>query len=129
MILINTSMATIFRGFNTVDKNKAPFTLSDEELIKRDLLNHFYTRRGERFMRPNFGSMIHDIIMNPMDAMTESDVREDIERIIETDSRVRLDDIRMLVEDHTVRCEVDISFNVLRTSDKLYLEFINEELV
>lgn len=129
MILINTSMATIFRGFNTVDKNKAPFTLSDEELIKRDLLNHFYTRRGERFMRPNFGSMIHDIIMNPLDAMTESDVREDIERIIETDSRVRLDDIRMLVEDHTVRCEVDISFNVLRTSDTLYLEFINEELV
>ena len=122
-------MATIFRGFNTVDKNKAPFTLSDEELIKRDLLNHFYTRRGERFMRPNFGSMIHDIIMNPLDAMTESDVREDIERIIETDSRVRLDDIRMLVEDHTVRCEVDISFNVLRTSDTLYLEFINEELV
>ena len=129
MILINTSMATIFRGFNTVDKNKAPFTLSDEELIKRDLLNHFYTRRGERFMRPNFVSMIHDIIMNPLDAMTESAVREDIERIIETDSRVRLDDIRMLVEDHTVRCEVDISFNVLRTSDTLYLEFINEELV
>ena len=129
MILINTSMATIFRGFTTFDKNKAPFTLSDEELIKRDLLNHFYTRRGERFMRPNFGSMIHDIIMNPLDAMTESDVREDIERIIETDSRVRLDDIRMLVEDHTVRCEVDISFNVLRTSDTLYLEFINEELV
>jgi phage baseplate assembly protein W len=129
MILINTSMATIFRGFNTVDKNKAPFTLSDEELIKRDLLNHFYTKRGERFMRPTFGSIIHDIIMNPLDAMTESDVREDIERIIETDSRVRLDDIRMLVEDHTVRCEVDISFNVLRTSDTLYLEFINEELV
>lgn len=122
-------MATIFRGFNTVDKNKAPFTLSDEELIKRDLLNHFYTKRGERLMRPNFGSIIHDIIMNPLDAMTESDVREDIERIIESDSRVRLDDIRMLVEDHTIRCEVDISFNVLRTKDTLYLEFINEELV
>ncbi len=80
-------------------------------------------------MRPNFGSIIHDILMNPLDAMTESDVREDIERIISSDSRVRLDDIRMLVEDHTVRCEVDISFNVLRTTDTLYLEFINEELV
>jgi phage baseplate assembly protein W len=122
-------MATIFRGFNTVGRNKAPFTLSDEELIKRDLLNHFNTKRGERLMRPNFGSIIHDIIMNPLDAMTESDVREDIERIIESDSRVRLDDIRMLVEDHTIRCEVDISFNVLKTSDTLYLEFINEELV
>ena len=127
MILINTSMATIFRGFNTIDKPKAPFSLSDEELIKRDLLNHFYTKRGERVMRANFGSIIHDIIMNPMDQMTETDVREDIERIIESDSRVRLDDIKVVIEDHTIRCEVDISFNVLRSSDTLYLEFVNEE--
>ena len=128
MILINTNMATIFRGFNTIDKPKAPFSLSDEELIKRDLLNHFYTKRGERFMRPNFGSIIHDILLNPMDQMTETDIREDIERIIASDSRVRLDDIRVLVEDHTIRCEVDISFNVLRSSDTLYLEFIHEEI-
>ena len=63
-----------------------------------------------------------------MDQMTETDIREDIERIIASDSRVRLDDIRVLVEDHTIRCEVDISFNVLRSSDTLYLEFINEEI-
>lgn len=80
-------------------------------------------------MRPNFGSIIHDIIMNPLDGMTESDIREDVERIIESDSRVSLNDIRVVVLDHTVRCEVDISFNVLRSSDTLYLEFINEELV
>ena len=129
MILINTSMATIFRGFNTIGKSKAPYTLSDEELIKRDLLNHFYTKRGERLMRPNFGSVIHDIIMNPLDGMTESDIREDVERIIESDSRVSLHDVRVVVLDHTVRCEVDISFNILRSSDTLYLEFINEELV
>ena len=80
-------------------------------------------------MRPNFGSVIHDIIMNPLDGMTESDIREDVERIIESDSRVSLNDVRVVVLDHTVRCEVDISFNILRSSDTLYLEFINEELV
>lgn len=121
-------MATIFKGFNTIDNNKAPFNLTDEDLIKRDLLNHFYTKRGERFMRPNFGSIIHDIIMNPLDGMTVSDIKEDVERIIESDSRVNLDDIRVLVEDQTVRCEVDITFNILKSSDTLYLEFINEEL-
>ena len=128
MIMINTCMATIFKGFNTIDNNKAPFNLTDEDLIKRDLLNHFYTKRGERFMRPNFGSIIHDIIMNPLDGMTVSDIKEDVERIIESDSRVNLDDIRVLVEDQTVRCEVDITFNILKSSDTLYLEFINEEL-
>jgi len=121
-------MATIFKGFNTIDNNKAPFNLTDEDLIKRDLLNHFYTKRGERFMRPNFGSIIHDIIMNPLDGMTVSDIKEDVEKIIESDSRVNLDDIRVLVEDQTVRCEVDITFNILKTSETLYLEFINEEL-
>ena len=126
--MINTCMATIFKGFNTIDNNKAPFNLTDEDLIKRDLLNHFYTKRGERFMRPNFGSIIHDIIMNPLDGMTVSDIKEDVERIIESDSRVNLDDIRVLVEDQTVRCEVDITFNILKSSDTLYLEFINEEL-
>ena len=128
MIMINTCMATIFKGFNTIDNNKAPFNLTDEDLIKRDLLNHFYTKRGERYMRPNFGSIIHDIIMNPLDGMTVSDIKEDVERIIESDSRVNLDDIRVLVEDQTVRCEVDITFNILKTADTLYLEFINEEL-
>ena len=126
--MINTCMATIFKGFNTIDNNKAPFNLTDEDLIKRDLLNHFYTKRGERYMRPNFGSIIHDIIMNPLDGMTVSDIKEDVERIIESDSRVNLDDIRVLVEDQTVRCEVDITFNILKTSETLYLEFINEEL-
>ena len=128
MIMINTCMATIFKGFNTIDNNKAPFNLTDEDLIKRDLLNHFYTKRGERYMRPNFGSIIHDIIMNPLDGMTVSDIKEDVERILESDSRVNLDDIRVLVEDQTVRCEVDITFNILKSSDTLYLEFINEEL-
>ena len=126
--MINTCMATIFKGFNTIDNNKAPFNLTDEDLIKRDLLNHFYTKRGERYMRPNFGSIIHDIIMNPLDGMTVSDIKEDVERIIESDSRVNLDDIRVLVEDQTVRCEVDITFNILKSSETLYLEFINEEL-
>jgi len=128
MILINTIMATIFKGFNTVNKNKAPFGLTDEELIKRDLMNHFYTRLGERPMRPNFGSRIHDILMDPLDTMSTQDIREDVERIVASESRVKLRDIRMDFQDHTCRVEVDLNFNILRTADTLYLEFITEEV-
>ena len=126
MILINTIMATIFKGFNTINQNKAPFGLTDEELIKRDLMNHFYTRLGERPMRPTFGSRIHDILMNPMDSMTSQDIKEDVERIVASESRVELRDIRMDVQDHTCRVEVDLNFKILRTADTLYLEFITE---
>ena len=58
-------MAVLFKGFSTVDKNRAPYTLTDTNLIKRDLLNHFYTKKGERVMRPNFGSIIWDMLMEP----------------------------------------------------------------
>ena len=34
-------MATIFRGFSTVDNIRAPYSLYDDDLVKRDLLNEF----------------------------------------------------------------------------------------
>ena len=41
-----------FLGLNTVDRVRAPFTLVDSDLVKRDLMNEFYTKKGERVMRP-----------------------------------------------------------------------------
>ena len=32
-------MATIFRGFSTVDNIRAPYSLYDDYLVKRELLN------------------------------------------------------------------------------------------
>ena len=61
---INNSMARLL-GFSTVDKVKAPYSLVDGDVIVRDLLNEFYTKKGERLMRPNFGSVIWDLLMNP----------------------------------------------------------------
>ena len=61
--MINNSMATIFKGFSTVDKIRAPYSLFDQELIKRDLLNEFHTRKGERLMKPNFGSIIQILVI------------------------------------------------------------------
>ena len=74
MFLINTCMA-IFKGFSTIDKVRAPYTLTDIDLVKRDLLNHFYTKKGERLMKPNFGSIIWDLLMEPEDTVTEEDIK------------------------------------------------------
>ena len=93
--MINTCMATLFKGFSTVDKVRAPYTLTDADLVKRDLLNHFYTRIGERIMRPTFGSVIWDYLMEPEDPETQEIIKEDIERIVKTDPRVQLEDINL----------------------------------
>jgi len=122
------NMVTIFKGFNTVDQIRAPYTLTDVDLIKRDLLNEFYTKKGERVMRPNFGSIIWDLLMNPQDEFTERDVKEDIERIIAKHSRVDLVEITVFSSDKSIRADITLNYVLLESTDVLYLEFINDEI-
>ena len=67
-------MANIYKGFSTVNKIRAPYTLTDAELVKTDLLNELNTRQGERVMRPTFGTRIFDILMNPLDEYVVNEV-------------------------------------------------------
>jgi len=125
MNMINKGMATTFRGFNTVDNIRAPYSLYDVELVKRDLLNEFYTRQGERLMRPNFGSIIWDLLMEPEDEATEEDIKADIERIVAKDPRVELKSTVLYISDHTIRAEVILNYVQTNTDDMLFLEFVN----
>ena len=124
MKMINTCMATLFKGFSTVDKVRAPYTLTDADLVKRDLLNHFYTRMGERLMRPTFGSVIWDYLMEPEDPRTQEIIKDDIERIVNSDPRVELQDTTLLVLDHTIQAEVKIKYKLLNSEDSLFLEYV-----
>lgn len=119
-------MATIFKGFTTINRVRAPYSITDMELVKQDLLNEFYTRQGERVMRPTFGSIIHDLLMNPHDTFTDEEVRLDIERIVGKDPRVELVNVSTFVTDHSIRAEVNLRFVVLESTDVLYLEFTRE---
>ena len=120
-------MATIFRGFSTVDNVRAPYSLYDDELIKRDLLNEFQTRKGERLMRPNFGCIIWDMLMEPEDTFTESEIEDDIRRIIDKDPRGGVKDIILYTSDHTIRAEVILNYNRSTNDDVLFLEFISNQ--
>ena len=126
--MINTCMATLFKGFSTVDKVRAPYTLTDADLVKRDLLNHFYTRIGERVMRPTFGSVIWDYLMEPQDPDTQNIIEEDVKRIVDSDPRVEFQETNLLVLDHTIQVEVKIKYKLLGSEDTLFLEFIAEAL-
>ncbi len=119
-------MVAKFRGFSTVDRIRAPYTLEGRDLVKRDLLNTFYTKKGERPMRPEYGSIIWDLLMNPDDTATEKEIREDVLRIIDTDPRVDHLRTTIIYMDHTIRLEIDLKYVLLNDSDILYLEYIRE---
>lgn len=110
-------------GFSTVGKVKAPYSLVDSDVVVRDLLNEFYTKKGERLMRPNFGSVIWDLLMNPNTRDLENAVQKDIERIIDKDPRAELLDLRIAVLEHGIKASVKIQTVPYGEENTLYLEY------
>ena len=77
-----------YKGFSTVDKNSQNVQLFDFDLIKQDIINHFRTKKGERVMNPEFGSIIWDLIMEPLTEENREALKEDVQTICTFDPRV-----------------------------------------
>ena len=77
-----------YTGFSSVDPTNAGSRLYDFSLVKQDILNHFNTRKGERVMNPNFGSIIWDLLMEPLTDQTRDALNQDIVEICNSDPRV-----------------------------------------
>jgi len=81
----------LYRGFSSHEyQNKKVFGIKDVELVKLDLLNHIFTRKGERVMMPTFGTRIPDMAFEPLDEMTIMIIEEDLNTVIRFDPRVEL---------------------------------------
>lgn len=126
--MINIDMTSIYKGFSTIGKVRAPYTKVDGDLIKTDLLNELNTRLGERVMRPGYGTTIHDIIMNPLDDFVVQEVREEVERVCDKDPRVQVDEIFTDVLDHTIRVQVQLRYLPRLDEDTLYVEYTQENI-
>jgi len=75
-------------GFSSLDLANTTSKLYDFDLIKQDILNHFNTRKGERLMNPMFGTIIWDLLMEPLTPQTKEVLNKDIISICSYDPRV-----------------------------------------
>jgi phage baseplate assembly protein W len=80
--------AQFYKGFSSVDPTNFNTRLYDFDLIKQDILNHFNTKKGERVMNPEFGSIIWDLLMEPLTDQTRELLKQDIIKICNSDPRV-----------------------------------------
>ena len=116
-----------FIGFSTHDRKIGSATLQDKELAIRDLQNHFYTRRGERLGEPSFGSIIPQLLFDPLDQRTIDLIEEDMVNIIETDRRWQFQDYQIIEGDHTVTLTVQLIYVPDLTQEELLLEYERQE--
>jgi phage baseplate assembly protein W len=77
-----------YKGFSTVNPDNLGSTLYDFNLIKQNILNHLNTRKGQRVMNPKFGTIIWDILMEPLTLQIRNALTTDIEEICTFDPRV-----------------------------------------
>lgn len=111
-----------YKGFSTIGTDSR-FSLDDVELIKRDLLNHFNTRRGERAMLPNFGSMIWEMMFDGLTAELRDAVIADATRIVASDPRVALRQIDIREFEHGFQIDMDLYIITLDVAEMMYVQF------
>jgi phage baseplate assembly protein W len=117
---------TRYKGFSTIDQYKK-FRLTDLDLIKRDLLNHFAIRKGEKLMNADFGSLIWNILFDPLTADVRALIVDDIQRVANYDPRIRVDNVLVDEFDYGLQVQIELTFLPDNLSDALILQF-NREL-
>ena len=112
-----------YKGFSTVNTNTENFNLYDFELIKQDLFNHFYTRQGERLMQPEFGTIIWDLLFEPLTPEIKNLVLENINQIVNYDPRVKAENVTVTAYDQGIQVQCTLIFLPYNISQTLQLRF------
>jgi phage baseplate assembly protein W len=113
----------IYNGFSTVNTNAENFSLYDYELIKQDLLNHFYTRQGERLMNPSFGTIIWDLLFEPMTDQTKALILQNVNDIINYDPRITASDVVVTAYESGIQIECLLTYSIYNMTQALRLQF------
>lgn len=112
-----------FVGFNTVGKLNPPYSLTNLELVKRDIENHFATPMGSRVMLPTYGTRIYDLLFDPFDEYTKNLILEDATRVIQSEPRVQLVTIDTYQEDQSLTVSMTLLFVPESVTDNLFVSF------
>ena len=114
-----------FKGFSTIGFQNR-WKLEDTELVKRDILNHFQTRRGERLNNPEFGSRIWEYTFEGMTDELREAITEDVQRIIAAEPRVTVKDITIQQFQNGFQIEMDLYFVNQDISEPMFVQFNQE---
>lgn len=115
----------IYKGFSFFkygyDKS---IILTDIDLVKTDLINHIFTRRGERVKMPNFGTAIPDLIFQPLTNDLLDLIEEDLTTVFNYDPRVELISLQVipLYNRQTVIASANLRYIELDITDRLDLK-------
>ena len=115
----------MYRGFSTVGRTRK-FRLTDFELVKQDLINHFYIRKGEKLMNPNFGTIIWNVLHEPLTEDLKSVIVTDIKAVASYDPRLSIDNVVITEYSQGIQVELQLRYVQTNQTNLLNLQFDNQ---
>lgn len=112
-----------YKGFSTVSPDTSSFSLYDLALIKQDLINHFHIRQGERLENPTFGTIIWDILFEPMTEQIKDLIVQNVKEIINYDPRVVADQVIVTQYESGIQIECKLTYLPYYITEALQLRF------
>jgi phage baseplate assembly protein W len=115
---------TTFIGFNTINQNKK-FTLTDFDLIQRDLLNAFSIRQGELPGRPGYGTTLWDFLFENQVEQLSQQIRAEVQRVAGGDPRLIINDIQVFPQENGILIQIQIT--IINTTNAEILSIFFDE--
>lgn len=119
----DTIAPKMYRGFSTVSADTENFALYDFQLIQQDLLNHFYTRQGERLMNPEFGTIIWDLLFEPLTEELKALIVQNVNGIINYDPRIQATQVTVTPYESGIQIECLLTYLPYNISQSMQLRF------
>lgn len=113
----------VYKGVSTVNNNFGSIKLTDTDLIKRDLLNHFAIRKGEKLMNAEFGTSLRDLIMDPLTEETKAVIVQEVDAVIKNDPRVRSEGVTIDEYEGGLQIEMIIRYVITNQVENLRVKF------
>jgi phage baseplate assembly protein W len=111
-----------YRGFSS-KAAKDNFKLNDIDLVKQDIINHFYIRRGEKLQNPEFGTVIWDLLFEQFTPDIKALITKDVERVINFDPRIRVNLVTVDATAQGIRIQVEITYIPFNITERMGFEF------
>jgi phage baseplate assembly protein W len=112
-----------YRGFSTVSADTENKHLYDLKLIQQDLLNHFHVRQGERLMNPKFGTVIWDLLFEPLTEDLKQMIITNVNQIINYDPRIIADQVTVSQYESGIQIECMLTYLPYNITQSMQLRF------
>jgi phage baseplate assembly protein W len=111
-----------YKGFSSVESANN-YKLYDIDLVKQDIINHFYIRKGEKLENPEFGTVIWDMLFEQFTDEVKKIIAKDVEDIINYDPRIAVNEIQIDTTDQGIRIQADIVYIPFNVNERMSFNF------